>query len=117
MGLQQRIRILRNINYTRANCIGTALYLAGLIEWETFINPGEAESLVGGLDKAKSPGIGDIAIFGKFDHVAVVTQIRPVRFAHRGYWKGPFEENLPRESLGLRDRIRARYLKIPSPNI
>jgi hypothetical protein len=109
----KRIRLCREKKPTspEPNCIGAALFIAGEIDSDRFVDINTAyASFLKHLQRIENPVIGcmvawtcDFDSFISVEHMGVVTATAPrILVTHREYRGGPFIEDQPIEVAGGR---------------
>ncbi|MGV8141150.1 MAG: hypothetical protein ACP5NW_01770 [Candidatus Woesearchaeota archaeon] len=100
------------------NCMGTALYLLGIIKEDRDAYDEEVWKNIDPRDSKTEPSLEhkiaiwpnkDYFLYNQFheieikaiDHIGIVTSLDPIRITHRVRFEGPFRENQP-----LKDMIR-----------
>jgi hypothetical protein len=109
MGLITRVwnaRLSRYLPGRQSNCIGTALYICGILPKDTCMTSTQADRYLG--EELKEPRENCILAFKnvrgdlteKYYHMAVVLKIKPsVRLVHRQGVDGPIKNNVLLEKL------------------
>ena len=106
----KRIRKAARAPIGEENCVGTAMYIAGLVEKDGYLGSHTAyERFLKNLDPIESPEQGCLISWeteeeGKklIDHVGVVVTANPVRITHRNRFGGFVIRNEHFESLNER---------------
>ncbi len=81
------------------NCIGTALFISGVLPEERGIDPMEAPVFLDELEELQKPLEGCLITFWEKDssfpwHMGIVTATNPMQIVHRTEWNGPVEEKI-----------------------
>ena len=90
MDLTERIQSVQEYG---SNCVGTALYVAGITPYDIFTTHREIEWRLRGMDKTDDPEIGDLVVFrtsgkGSPIHMGVLVEVNPtLRIFHRHDFK------------------------------
>ncbi len=120
--LRDRINLLNKGNAIPLNCIGTGLFLVGLIKWEYCVQPFEAYKFlenmfeVESLDEAsliafEEPKLSAILKHPWITHMAVIIERNPIKIMHRPYSMGAeinkdkpeYFKNSPFEEVSLEE--------------
>jgi hypothetical protein len=96
MDISERIAIA-STNTSNRNCFGTALYLAGLLPQDQFLDLDFEGRKLGPYleeDPLRSPRKGSVVLYWFLDtdllvHMGVVTRLSPLRITHRFDTNGP----------------------------
>ena len=114
MGLKERIDLLEE---AKSNCRGTALFVAGLLDYDRFIDKEKFEGKLEFLDKTKKPKRGDLVVFRDQAnlpmHAGVIVDTKPLSFIYREIMKGAIKNGTVSEYYHPRFlEITVEYYKV-----
>lgn len=85
-----------------ANCNGTALYLAGVLEEDTFVHPRDAYDYLKWFPKLEQPEVGCLVVWrcaNWVSHMGVVVKRNPTQVTHRKGYDGSLDELVSLEEI------------------